>query len=132
MVGPALRAGIAYAALAYAAGFVLGALRLSLLAPRVGELAAVLAETPVILAVCWVVCARMVRRFAVPATAPARLAMGGVALVCLLAAEVALAAAAFGQAPAAFLAGLVRPPGAVGLAGQLLFALFPRMQLAWR
>jgi hypothetical protein len=128
MGGAALGAALAYSALVFAAGFVLGTLRVLVLAPLLGEPAAVLLEVPVMLVVSWAVCARLTRRFAVPAAASARLGMGGVALLVLLAAELVLSALAFGRAPATFVSGLARPAGAVGFAGQMLFALIPWLQ----
>jgi len=122
---PAVKAALAYFALVFAAGFALGALRVLALAPRLGELVAVLLELPLMLAVSWAACGWALRRFAVSRAWPARLAMGALAFVLLMAAELALAVAAFGQAPAAWLAALSTPAGAAGLLGQLAFALTP-------
>jgi len=65
-----------------------------------------------------------------------RLAMGGVALVLLLGAELGLSVLAFGRTIAEHLASYGSPAGALGLAGQVAFALFPllrrRARARWR
>lgn len=128
----ALVAGAAYAAVAFAAGFVLGTLRVLVVAPRLGELGAVALEVPVMLAVSWLACARLERRFAVPRAAGARLAMGATGFVLLQAAEVALGGVAFGRGPAEQLDALAHAPGAIGLVAQLAFAAIPIVRLARR
>lgn len=117
-------AAIAYAGAVFAAGFVLGALRVAMLAPRVGELNAVLIETPAMLAISWLVCGPVMRRFAVPAHSTARLGVGALALAALLALE-ALTAVAFGASIEAFVASYRTAPAQVGLAAQVVFALMP-------
>lgn len=124
----AIKAGAAYFALVFLVGFVLGAVRLLLLIPRVGVLWAVLLELPVILTASWLVCGWVLRRFAVPAQAGHRIAMGAVAFVLLIAAEVLLSTA-LGQSPSAYLAKFGTPEGALGLAGQVVFGLFPWIRL---
>jgi hypothetical protein len=121
----AIRAGVAYFAVVFAAGFVLGTIRILLLAPGIGQLAAVLVELPVMLAIAWLVCRWLVRRLAVGSAWTERLLMGVVAFVLLLAAELALALALFGGTVTGFLAELGTPEGAAGLAGQVVFAALP-------
>ena len=120
-----LRAASAYFAMVFAAGFVLGAARMMFIAPRTGELMAVLLELPIMLIISWFACGRALRRHPVPANAAAHAATGTLALAFLLVAELILAVAAFGGTPATFAAHLATPPGALGLAGQVAFALFP-------
>ena len=55
----------------------------------------------------------------------ARAMMGLAGFLCLMALEFALAVLGFGVDPGAFLRGLATPVGAVGLAGQIAFALIP-------
>lgn len=121
----AWRAGVAYFALVFALGFLLGTLRVLLLAPVLGATVAVLLELPLMLAASWWVCAWLLRRFAVPSAATARLLMGGCAFALLLLAEFALATLVFAQSPAMFLASFRAPHGWLGLLGQLGFALMP-------
>jgi hypothetical protein len=54
--------------------------------------------------------------------------MGGVALVLLLGAELGLSVLAFGRTIAEHLASYGSPAGALGLAGQVAFALFPLLR----
>ncbi len=51
-----LRAGVLYAALSFAAGFVLGTLRTLFIMPQTGPTMAVAIELPLMLAVSWAVC----------------------------------------------------------------------------
>jgi hypothetical protein len=71
----------------FAAGFALGAIRVVLLIPRLGETFAVLIELPVILAVAWIACHRLIAAFDVPSHLAPRLAVGGVAFLTLMCAE---------------------------------------------
>jgi hypothetical protein len=119
-----VRAGVLYFLVVFAAGFVLGTARALLVAPRLGELAAVALELPPILAVAWVASRALARRFAIPPGAP-RLAVGGLALALLLLAEAALAILGFGRSPAEYVAAYLAPPALLGLAGQIAFALLP-------
>jgi hypothetical protein len=123
------KAGLAYAAIAFGAGFILGALRLFLVVPRLGVTVAVLLEAPVMLALSWWVCRWCVARFRVAASWEARLLMGVVALLGLQLAEISLAATLFDQPPASYLRGLGQVPGAIGAAAQLAFACWPLVQL---
>ena len=49
-----------------------------------------------------------------------------------LLAEMALAVILFGEPVGSFIASLGTPPGALGLAGQAVFALFPALMLSNR
>lgn len=120
-----LRAGGLYFAIVFAAGFVLGALRVLVLAPRLGELLAVLAELPVMLAIAWLVCGWLIERLRVPPRLGPRLVMGSVAFSLLIAAEVGLSMLLFGRSLPEFWASLTTLEGGTGLAGQLLFGSMP-------
>jgi type IV secretory pathway TrbD component len=82
-----IEAGVIYFALVFGAGFVLGTIRTLWVAPRVGTRRAELMETPIMLAVTVLAARWVVVRLSVPATASARVAMGGIALLLLLFAE---------------------------------------------
>lgn len=123
-----LLAGAAYFAIVFAAGFVLGAIRTLVLAPRVGPFAAVIVELPLMLAISWIACGKVLSRFAVPARAGPRLGVGASAFSLLMLAEVVLSLVGFGRAPSDYLAELGTPHGLLGLAGQVLFALMPLAQ----
>jgi hypothetical protein len=124
-----LRAGLAYWAVVFALGFVLGTIRVLWLAPTVGLMPATALELPVMLGASWLASSWLVRRFAIT-TGGAALATGGIAFALLMAAECALAAAMIGQSPAQWLAGLRQPHALLGLAGQVAFALMPWWRVA--
>lgn len=127
-----LWAASAYFALVFAAGFALGTLRVLVLAPALGPLAAVALELPVMLAISWVVARWSVLRHGVPARAAPRLVMGALAFALLIAAEAALGIWGFGQTARGFVAAFSTPEGALGLAGQAAFGLMPLALLAGR
>lgn len=124
----AIKGGVLYFAIVFAAGFLLGALRVLALAPFVGELAATIFELPIILAISWWACGYTIDRAAVPAHAAGRIVMGFLAFALLMAAEVSLVLVVDGRLP--------RPESwlatakLIGLAGQFLYATFPSLMLA--
>jgi len=120
-----VKAGVAYFAVVFAAGFVLGALRVLAIAPQVGETAAVLVELPIILTVSWLACGWIVRRFLSAPGAGALLTVGAVAFVLLMAAEAGLSVFAFGRSLGEHLDTDRTASGAIGLGGQVVFALLP-------
>ncbi|MFY8048705.1 MAG: hypothetical protein ACOVNS_07770 [Erythrobacter sp.] len=119
-----LRAAVAYWAMVFALGFVLGTVRVLWLAPLVGLVPATLIELPVMLGASWLASGWLVRRFAITDSGAA-LAMGGLAFALLMGAECALAVMLAGETPAQWLAGLRQPHAALGLAGQMVFAVMP-------
>lgn len=121
---PVLLAALAYWAMVFAFAFVLGIFRTLWLAPQLGELAAVACELPLVLAASWLAARHVTRRFALTSPGPA-LASGLLAFALLLLAELALAQLLAGQSLRQWAAGLTTPPGALGLAGQVGFALLP-------
>lgn len=123
----ALRAGALYAALVFAAGFALGALRVFVVAPRLGPVAAVLVELPLMLALSWHLAGRLTLTPAGRMPAAHRVVMGETAFALLMAAEVALGLA-LGQSVAAIIAHFATPEGAIGLAGQLAFGAMPLLR----
>lgn len=123
----ALRAGLAYGVALFAAGFVLGTLRVLVMAPALGPVAAVVLELPVMLAVAWWLAGALARRFAVPRGVD-RLAMGLAGFVVLMACEVGLGLWGFGLTPLEVLAGFRSNEGALGLAGQTLVIIMPLLR----
>lgn len=126
-------AGFAYFALEFTAGVVLGVGRAFIFEPYLGATAAVLLELPAMLLVSWLVCGWAVRFFGVPEGVPARLAMGGLAFLLLIAAELLLSLMWMNGSFGTFLAVYQTAAGLIGLTGQLAFALFPlaRRRPAW-
>ena len=127
----AIRAGIAYAIVVFLIGFGLGTFRVLLLIPQVGETVAVSLETPLMLAASWFVCRWCLDWLDVPRTVEARSLMGAIAFAVLMSVEVYLAVLAFGRSMTEHLASYASVAGAIGLAGQILFATFPVVQF-WR
>lgn len=122
----ALIAAAFYFQIAFAVGFALGTLRALLIAPRIGELAAVIIELPIILAASWGVAGRLIARYNVlPAQRPA---MGAFAFLLLIVTEAALAVLLFGRTIDEHLAHLRTTAGATGLAGQIVFAAIPTLR----
>ena len=121
----AIRAGLLYFLGVFAAGFLLGTLRTLVLAPALGPLLAVAVELPVMLAASWWLCGRVLHRNPVPPAALLRLTMGFVAFSLLMAAELAISVWGLGRTPAEHWASFAGAPERLGLAGQLLYALFP-------
>ena len=117
-------AGLAYWAVVFALGFVLGTVRVTWVIPAVGLMPATLLELPIILGASWLAAGWLVRRFAIVGSGEA-LAVGALAFAILMVAECALAGMLAGQSPAQWLAGLRQPHALVGLSGQVVFALMP-------
>jgi hypothetical protein len=116
-----------YVATVFAAAFILGTLRVLVLVPRLGELAAVALEVPVVLGLSWLVAGWVLRRWPLPRL-DERLAMGGLAFALLMLAETVLGLTLFGRTIAEILAGMATLPGLVGLAGQIGFGLVPALR----
>lgn len=124
-----LKAGLVYFALVFAAGFLLGLVRVPLLVPRLGVRFAELLEMPLMLLV--IVCSAryVVRRYRLLHWR-SRLLVGVIALSLLAAAELLFAALLRGQTPAEYVASRDPVSGAVYLGMLLLFAAMPTWR--WR
>lgn len=122
-------AALAYWAGGLALGFVLGTVRTLWAAPHLGEIAAVAAELPLMLAAGWWWARIVLRHARLPNLRSAR-RMGLLAFAVLLVSECALAALLFGTAPPQWARGLMAPAGLLGLAGQAVWAMLPGW--AWR
>jgi hypothetical protein len=120
-----LQAGIAYFGVVFALGFVLGTLRVLVLAPTLGSTGAVLVEIPVMLMVSWIVCGWLIARFAVPPNLGDRLLMGAPAIGLLLMAELGVSVLAFGRSVTEHIATYRETDALLGLAAQIAFAIFP-------
>lgn len=127
----AIRLGALYAGAVFLAGFALGTLRTLVIAPRAGDLIAVGIELPVILGVSWWVFGWLARgRGAWPL--PARGRVGLAAFLILIALELVLSAVIADGGVRGFVANWLTLPGAIGLAGQVAFALIPLVHPAAR
>ncbi len=127
-----LKAGMAYFSLAFGAGFVLGAIRVTFLVPRLGERIAELIEMPFMLVVIFLAARFITQRFTLPATAPVRLGAGLIALALLIAAELLLAVALQDQSLGDYVSSRDPVSGTVYLAMLVLFAAMPLLIGRWR
>jgi hypothetical protein len=123
-----ITAGALYAIIVFVSGFILGTIRVLLVAPRLGETLAVIVEAPLILAASWFVCCWCVDRLDVRRTVPTRSLMGSVAFLVLMEAEIGLGAV-LGQSLMDQIAAYGSTAGAIGLAAQVIFATFPVVQV---
>jgi hypothetical protein len=121
--------GLIYFALVFAVAFVLGTIRVMVVAPATGPLVAVLIETPIILIIAWFICRGAIAYAKVPAETGSRITMGVVAFAALMVVEYLLSYALTGASLSAYVGQLVTFVGLVGLFGQLLFAVIPLLQL---
>src|SRR5262249_47410707 len=92
-------------------GFILGTIRVLLVAPRLGETTAVIVEAPIMLAAISFVCRWCVDKLDVTRTIPARSLMGLIAFLVLMSAEVGLGVV-LGRSLVDQLAAYGSPPGA--------------------
>ena len=123
-----MSAGALYAIVVSLIGFIFGTIRVLLFVPRLGETSAVILEIPLILVASWFVCRWCVNRLDVAATVPARSLMGLVAFLVLMSAEVGLGAV-LGRSLVDQVAAYGSQAGAIGLAAQVIFAMFPVVQV---
>jgi hypothetical protein len=121
----ALLAGGIYALALFALGFLLGTVRVLLIMPMAGELAATLIELPLMLAAGFFTCRWIVRRWKVPAQSIVRLLMGLAFLLLLLALEMLLGLTLIGRSWAEQVSALRSTAGLAGLAAQIVSATFP-------
>lgn len=122
------RAACVYASSVFAIGFVLGAMRVLLVAPRVGSVAAVSLEAPFMLAASWKMSRWSARKYGLPANTSAALLMGAIAFAVLMFMEFCTAVLGFGKTVGEYFASFLSAPGAIGFAAQLCFAAFPFLQ----
>lgn len=124
----AIAAGVLYFLLIFLLGMALGTVRILLIEPRVGEVASVVLELPLMLAASWFVCGWLIRFLSVPAAVPSRAAMGTVAFALLMAAELALSLYAVNGNARDHFRNYGQAAPLIGLLGQLAFAAFPLLR----
>lgn len=107
---------------------MLGGVRGLLFVPAYGPVLAVLIELPVVMSLSWIAARRILRGRPSLAGARARLAMGGFALVLLIAAQAFLAFRVFDLPVAPILAAQLGAAGLLSLGGQVFFAATPWLQ----
>ena len=119
-----LRAAAAYFGLVFGAGFVLGAIRVPLLVPKLGVRTAELIEMPVMCGVIFFAARWVVRHF-VLCSLGSRITVGLVAFGLLVAAELGLAFAMQGLDPVAYVGSRDPVSGTAYALAILLFACMP-------
>lgn len=119
------RSACVYALLTFAAGFLLGTIRVLLLAPGLGEPVAVLLELPIMLGVSFLVARWAVARWKVPENIGGRVAMGAIAFAVLMTFEALVSVTLFDNRLSDHLARYLQPQAWPGLAAQLFFAAMP-------
>lgn len=124
--GRAIRAGVAYFAVVFAAGFLFGAVRQLVLWPRMNEAVAVAIEAPFMLVAILLASRWLVRRLRV-ARGGERWLMGLMALAVLIPVEIGLGWAMRGLSPGAWLAHLGTPAGLIEMALWAAFAAVPSL-----
>lgn len=117
----------AYAGPTFLAGAGMGAIRVLLIAPLIGPVAAVMLELPMMLALAWFICGLVLDAPWASRALGDRLGMGVAAFALLMSLEMTMALLVFGDTPYAVLKGLAAPAGRLGLLGQACFALLPML-----
>jgi hypothetical protein len=119
-----LKASLIYFLSVFCTGFALGFIRVSLLVPRLGVRWAELLELPLMLAASFFLARFAVRRFG-PFAAVQRLAMGIIALLLMVAAELGVALPAQGLTFVQYWAGRDPISGTAYLLSLVAFAFMP-------
>lgn len=124
----AILAGSCYFAPVMVAAFIMGAVRVTMIAPALGSVfAAVALEVPLILTISWLMAGVVLRHFA-PLSRADTWIMGAVAFALLIISELLLAQVLAGQNAAAWVQSLFTPAGMLGLTGQILFGCIPAIR----
>jgi hypothetical protein len=121
-------AAFAYTLGVFVFAFAAGTIRVTLVAPRLGTLLAVIIEAPIVLAVSWRVSLWCTRRFNVSRDARARILMGAVAFAVLMLLELGFSVLVFGETVGHYFAKYTSTPGVIGLVMQGCFATLPWIQ----
>ncbi len=121
-----VRAAARYSALVFGIGFVLGTVRVLLVAPRLGERMAELIEAPIMVFVSWLVARWLTRRYTGTRRPVSSLAVGALALAFLLMLEVAVGSVLFGLSPGS---ALIKPDPVRTTSYYTALALFAVMPL---
>lgn len=124
-MGRAFKAGAVYFLLLYVIGFLLGATRELLLAPRFGVVVATALEALPMLAAIFHFAPLIARRFGVAPKSAGRMLMGFFGLVLLIGAEIAMTRAMRGLSPQEWLAHFASLEGVIYAALLAAFAAMP-------
>lgn len=125
--------GFFYFAVVFVAGIIFGVLRTILVEPQLGVTPALLLEIPVILAISWVAAGRILTLgFEATTTLLERGLVGVTGFVMLVSAECLLGYFLFDYSFAEIVDRFSSRNGIMGLAAQVVFALFPLIRKSYR
>ncbi|MCW8809154.1 MAG: hypothetical protein OQK79_13755 [Rhodanobacter sp.] len=125
---PLYRGALAYFALVFGAGFLLGMIRVPLVVPRIGERYAELAEMPLMFVAILFAARHVVRKYGVGVGPGALFVMGVLALLLLLSAELLLAVVVAGGGVIDYATGRDPVSGGVYIVMLIVFAAMPWLQ----
>ena len=128
--GRILAVGAAYFALAYAAGFALGALRTIVVRPYLGPDISRLAELPIMIVISFLA-ARLIIRHMGPGSRDDWMKVGGFAFLLLIITEITMGRLLFGISLRGFVADILTPVGMISLIAQGLLIIFPALAAGW-
>jgi hypothetical protein len=124
----AFNLGISYGIIMFGAGFCVGTVRVLLVVPAVGHMWAVLMELPIMIWMCWRICAWLLGKWGHAVIGSSLLLASLTALVTLLLLEFALSCTLFGKTAQEFQADLLSTTGLIGLVAQAVCSLFLAVQ----
>jgi hypothetical protein len=122
---PILRSAGAYFGIVFGVGFLLGSVRVPLLAPRIGERSAELVEMPLMFIAIFFAAGYAVRRYGASIGPLGWALVGILALALLVGAELLLAVVLAGRGVGEYIASRDPVSGAVYLGMLLVFAAMP-------
>jgi hypothetical protein len=125
MILRSFKAGAVYFLLLYVVGFILGATREFLLAPRLGVAAASAIEALPMFAAIFHFAPLIARRFGIPPKSGGRIMLGLAGLTLLIGAEIAMTRAMRGLSPEQWLAHFASFEGAIYAVLLACFAAMP-------
>jgi hypothetical protein len=129
MTASVVGAAFLYFATVFAVGVCLGAVRVLLLVPILGESPSVALETPFMVLASWFASGRCLQVFHLRRRVSG-LATGTIAFALLMATEFSIACFVFHQTPSYYVAAMTKPAGLIGLIGQLTFAILPFVRVS--
>jgi hypothetical protein len=121
----ALFAATVYFLALFATGFAFGTVRVLVVEPRLGALAATASEVPLMLIVAYFICRWTIRRWRVPSTALLRWIMVPWFLILLFLFESLLGTVIFARTLSDQWTSLTTTAGLIGLSAQIISALLP-------
>lgn len=123
-----LRTAVVYFALVFGAGFLLGSIRVAFVVPRIGERYAELVEMPLMFLAIYFASRYVLRRRDEKTDSAGLIAVGVIALLLLVGAELLFAAVLAGRGIGEYISSRDRVSGGVYLVMLVVFAGMPWLQ----